>query len=61
MIGQNPKKSNVEQTKFFISYDVMLEYICAKNMYVTQHTKKCKYIQKMIKLIFNFYKICNIY
>jgi hypothetical protein len=51
-----PKKIN-----FFISYDVMLKYICAKNMYVTQHPKKCKYIQKMIKMIFNLYEICSIY
>jgi hypothetical protein len=32
MVGPNIKKSNVEETTFFISYDVMLKYI---------YTKKC--------------------
>jgi hypothetical protein len=32
MVGQNSKKSNARETTFFISYDVMLEYICAKNI-----------------------------
>jgi hypothetical protein len=45
---------------FFISYDVMLEYICAKK-YMLQCTKKCKYIQEMIEMIFNIYEVCDIY
>jgi hypothetical protein len=32
MIGQNPKKSNPKKIHFLISYNVMLEYICAKTM-----------------------------
>jgi len=32
MAGQNPKKSNVKKLHFLISYDVKLEYICAKNV-----------------------------
>jgi hypothetical protein len=35
MIGQNPKKSNAERLHFLISYDVILENICAKNIYIT--------------------------
>jgi hypothetical protein len=38
----------------------MLKYICAKK-YTSHHTKKCKYIQKMIKMIFNLSEICDIY
>jgi hypothetical protein len=30
MVGQNTKKSNVKETTFFNSYDVMLEYIFTK-------------------------------
>jgi hypothetical protein len=37
----------------------MLEYICAKN-YISHHTKKWKYIQKMIEMIFSLYEIYNI-
>jgi hypothetical protein len=32
MVGQNPKKSNEQKLHFLISYDVMLKYICAKNV-----------------------------
>jgi hypothetical protein len=32
MVGQNSKKLNAKETTFFISYDVMLEYICAKKI-----------------------------
>ncbi len=39
---------------------MVLEYMCVKNIYSTLHdTKKCKYIQEMIEMIFNFYEICN--
>jgi hypothetical protein len=34
MVGEKPKKSNAKETTFFISYDV-IEYICAKNIFVT--------------------------
>jgi hypothetical protein len=65
MTCQNPKKSNPKEISFFISYDVMLKYICTKNIYVTctlkYHTKKSKYIQERIKMIFNLYEIFSIY
>jgi hypothetical protein len=41
-------------------YDVVVEYIYAKKC-TSQHTKKCKYIQKMIETIFNIYENYNIY
>jgi hypothetical protein len=34
IVGQNSKKSNVKKYIFLILYDVMLKYICAKNIYV---------------------------
>jgi len=37
MIGQNPKKSNEKNEKIFILYDVMLKYICAKEIYITSY------------------------
>jgi hypothetical protein len=60
--GKSKLKRNEMLNKLyiFISYDVMLEYICAKK-YVSQCTKKCKYIQEMIEIIFNIYEICDIY
>jgi len=54
------QRSKMQKTRFFYVYDVMLEYICAKE-YTSQHTKKCKYIQKIIEMIFNLYEICYIY
>jgi hypothetical protein len=33
MVGESPKKSNAKKTTFFISYDV-IEYICARNIFV---------------------------
>jgi len=50
----------MQKTRFFYVYDVMLKYICVKE-YTSQHTKKCKYIQKIIEMIFNLYEICYIY
>jgi hypothetical protein len=44
----------------FISYDVTLEYICAKTN-MSQRIKKCKYNQEVIDMIFNLDKICDIY
>jgi hypothetical protein len=38
----------------------MIEYIYAKK-YISQRTKKCKYTQKMIEMIYSFYEICIIY
>jgi hypothetical protein len=65
MIGQNPKKSNTKEIALKISYDVMLENICTKNIYVTctlkYHTKKSKYTQEMIEMIFYLYENFSIY
>jgi hypothetical protein len=65
MVGQNPKKSNANETTFFISYDVTLKYICTIYIYVTctqkYHTKNSKYIQERIEMIFNLYEIFSIY
>jgi len=38
----------------------MLKYICAKKK-PSQLLEKCKYILKMIEMIFNLYEICSIY
>jgi len=38
----------------------MLEYIFAK-IKMSQHTKNGNTFKKMIEMIFNSYKICNIY
>jgi len=65
MTCQNLEKPNAKEISFFISYDVMLKYICTKNIYVTctlkYHTKKSKYIQERIEIIFNYYKFLSIY
>jgi hypothetical protein len=61
MTCQNPKKSNAKEISFFISCDVMLKYICTKNIYVTCTQKKSKYIQERIEMIFNLYEIFSIY
>jgi hypothetical protein len=60
MISQNLNKSNAKKTTFFISYDVMLKYICVKK-YTLYHIKKCKHIQKIIEFLKNLYEICSIY
>jgi hypothetical protein len=39
MVGQNPKKLNAKKPIYFISYDVTLEYICAKQIYVAMYLK----------------------
>ncbi len=44
----------------FISYDVMSKYIFAKIKVCNGVLKTIK-IPKMNKMIFNFYKICNVY
>jgi hypothetical protein len=52
-----PKKSNAKKTTlFFISYDMMLKYICSKKN-TLQCIKKYKYTQKRIEMILSFYKI----
>jgi hypothetical protein len=49
-----------KKVHFIISYDVILKYNCTKKC-TLQSTKKCKYIQEMIEMIFNIYEICSIY
>jgi hypothetical protein len=49
-----------KQLHFLILYDVMLNIFVPK-IYMSQHVKKCKYIQKKIEMIFSLYKIYNIY
>jgi len=57
MVGQNSKKSNAKETTFF-SFDVMLQYICVKIIYVIAFFFKTP---NMMEMIFNIYEICNIY
>jgi hypothetical protein len=52
--NQMPKKIT-----FFISYDMMLEYVCAKKKHKNV-LKKYKF-QEMIEIISNFYEFFNIY
>jgi hypothetical protein len=49
-----------KKLNFFISYDVMLNYICTKSG-MSQCKKKCKFVQEMIEMIFNVYKTYMIY
>jgi hypothetical protein len=60
VIKHNPKK-RIEKNLIilFLYYDGM-EYICMKK-YMSQHIQKCKYIPKMIELIFNLHEIYNSY
>jgi len=53
--NQMPNKLHI-----LIAYDVMLEYVCAKNIHHNV-LKKNTYIQEMIEIIFYFYGIFNIY
>ncbi len=55
MVSPNTKKSNVKKITFFISYDVMLEYIYTKN-YMSQRIKKWKYTKKWLKWFLIFMK-----
>jgi hypothetical protein len=60
MVSQNPKKPNAKEITFFdfIECNVII-HLC--NLYMSQHTKKCKYPQEMIEMICNLYEICSIY
>ncbi len=53
-------KSKPKEIKCQIKY-VMLKYICAKKYIHHKIFKKCKHIQKMIEMIFNFYENCSMY
>ncbi len=60
MVSQNPMKPNAKEITFFYFIECNVKiYFC--NIYMSQSTKKCKYPQKMIEMIFNLYEICNIY
>jgi len=60
MVSQNPKKSNAKEITFSHSYDVMLDRFVSV-MCTSHHIEKCKYIFKIIEIIFNIYEICNMY
>jgi hypothetical protein len=55
------KEVKCQRNYIFFSYDVMLEYIFVSKKYMSHRTKKCKYIQERIEMIFSLYEICNIY
>jgi hypothetical protein len=61
MIGRNPKKSNVKETKLLYFYMMLCFCIFVPQIYMSHHVKKCKYTPKKIEMILNLYKICNIY
>jgi hypothetical protein len=54
---QNP----IDFLIFFPTYIVWFQNIFVTKKYTSLCTKRCKYIQKMIEMIFSFYEICNIY
>jgi hypothetical protein len=59
--GMSKHKEVKRQKNYnFISYDVMLKYICTRKM-SSQCLKKYKYTQEMIEMIFNIYESYNIY
>jgi len=61
MVLVKPQRNQMpNKLHFLIAYDVMLEYVCAKNIHHNV-LKKNTYIQEMIEIIFYFYGIFNIY
>jgi hypothetical protein len=50
------------QRKFFFpTYIVQFQNIFVVKKCTSLCTKKCKYTQKMIEMIFSFYEVCNMY
>jgi hypothetical protein len=50
------------QRNYIILFHMMLCLnIFMPKIYTSQHTKKCKYIQERIEMIFSIYEIYNIY
>jgi hypothetical protein len=46
MIGKTQRNQMPKKLHFFISYDVMLGYICAKEIYVTSYYQKMQIYSK---------------
>jgi hypothetical protein len=60
MVDYNTKNSITKKIHVSNLHCAILKYICGKKCTLLC-TKKCKYIQKMIEMIFSFYEIYNIY
>jgi hypothetical protein len=45
MVGQNPKNQMPKKLNYFISYDVILEYIYTKKIYMSWRIKKLNIIK----------------
>jgi hypothetical protein len=60
MVDYNTKNS-IAKNVFFSIYIVKFQNIFVAKKCTSLCTKKCKYIQKMIEMIFSFYEICSIY
>ncbi len=60
MVGHNTKNSIIKKI-IFPTYIVRFQSIFAIEKCMSMCTKKCKYIQKMIEIIFSLYEICSIY
>jgi hypothetical protein len=60
MVNYNTKNS-IAKNFIFQTYIVQFQNIFVAKKCMSLCTKKCKYTQKMIELIFSLYEICNIY
>jgi hypothetical protein len=60
MVDYNTKNSIAKKIIFSNLYCEVPKYICGKKS-MSLYIKKCKYIQKMIEMIFSLYEICSIY
>jgi hypothetical protein len=59
--SSNPNKlSSKEATLFNLIWCDVKIYLCERKN-GQEHIKKCKYIKKLIKMIFSLYEICSIY
>jgi hypothetical protein len=59
MVDYDTKNSIAKN--FFLTYIVQFQNIFVAKNYTSLCTKKCKYIKKMIEMIFSLYEICSIY
>jgi len=60
MVDYNTKNLIAKKIHFSNLCCEVAKYICGKKR-MSLCTKKCKYIQKMIEMIFSLYEICSIY
>ncbi len=60
MVDYNTKNS-ITKKIIFPTYNVQFQSIFVTKTCTSICTKKCKYTQKMIEMIFSLYEICNIY